>query len=70
HSRESLLLQTPEGMKKKFNIDVRICQEAAAVRPEENIVTVRNLKTGETYEENYDNLIIATGSSPLKPGIP
>lgn len=70
HSRESLLLQTPERMKKKFNIDVRICQEAAAVRPEENIVTVRNLKTGETYEENYDNLIIATGSSPLKPGIP
>ena len=70
HSRESLLLQTPEGMKKKFNIDVRICQEAAAVRPEENIVTVQNLKTGETYEESYDNLIIATGSSPLKPGIP
>ena len=69
-SREALLLQTPEGMKSKFNIDVRVENEVTAIRPEENKVTVKNLLTGETYEESYDHLIIATGSSPLKPGIP
>lgn len=69
-SREALLLQTPEGMKSKFNIDVRVKNEVTAIRPEENKVTVKKLLTGETYEESYDHLIIATGSSPLKPGIP
>lgn len=69
-SREALLLQTPEGMKSKFNIDVRVKNEVTAIHPEDNKVTVKNLVTGETYEEGYDHLIIATGSSPLKPGIP
>ena len=48
----------------------RVKNEVTAIRPEENKVTVKNLLTGETYEESYDHLIIATGSSPLKPGIP
>lgn len=69
-SREALLLQTPEGMKRKFNIDVRVKHEVIAVHPKDNTITVKNLLTDETYEESYDHLIIATGSSPLKPGIP
>lgn len=69
-SRDALLLQTPEAMKKKYNIDVRISNEVTKIIPEQKKVVVRNLKTGETYEENYDNLVLATGSSPLKPPIP
>ena len=69
-SREALLLQTPEAMKKKFDIDVRTGNEVTALHPEKNAVTVKNIKTGETYEERYDNLILATGSSPVKPPIP
>lgn len=69
-SREALLLQTPEAMKKKFNIDVRILNEVVKINIEKKTVSVRNLKTGEEYEESYDALIIATGSSPLKPPIP
>ena len=68
--REALLLQTPEGMKKKFNIDVRIRQEAVTIHPGENKIEVQDLQTGKIYEESYDQLVIATGSSPLKPGIP
>lgn len=68
-SREALLLQTPEAMKKKFDIDVRTGNEVTALHPERNAVTVKNIKTGETYEERYDNLILATGSSPVKPPI-
>lgn len=40
-SRDALLLQTPEAMKKKFNIDVRTKAEAAAIDPKEHKVLVR-----------------------------
>ena len=43
--REALLLQTPEGMKKKFNIDVRIRQEAVTIHPGENKIEVQDLQT-------------------------
>lgn len=69
-SRDALLLQTPQAMRDKFNIDVRIASEVTRIVPEEKRVQVKNLKTGETYTEDYDTLVIATGSSPLKPPIP
>ncbi|WP_302789312.1 DsrE/DsrF/DrsH-like family protein [Anaerostipes caccae] len=69
-NRESLLLQTPEAMKKKFNVDVRVQNEAVKINPEDHIVTIKDLKAGRVYEENYDYLVIATGSSPVVPPIP
>lgn len=68
--RDTLLLQTPEGMKKKFDVDVRISSEVTRIMPEQKKVEVKNLATGEVYEETYDHLILATGSSPMKPPIP
>lgn len=68
-NRESLLLQTPEAMKKKFGIDVRIDSEVIQIIPQEKKVLVRNHRTKQEYEETYDDLIISTGSSPLKPAI-
>jgi len=68
-SRDALLLQTPIAMKKKFNIDVRISCEVTAIHVDDKKVSVKNLKTGEEYEETYDFLVIATGSSPMKPPI-
>ncbi len=69
-SRDALLLQTPEGMKAKFNMDVRISQEVTAIHRDAKTVTVKNLLTGEAYEESYDTLVLAPGSSPLTPPIP
>lgn len=68
--REALLLQTPEAMKAKFNIDVRTSNEAVSIDKEKKTVTVKNLKSNTEYTESYDTLVIATGSSPLKPPIP
>ncbi len=67
--RDALLLQTPESFKERFNIDVRILNEAVAIDRENKTVEIKNLSNGETYSENYDYLVIATGSSPLKPPI-
>ncbi len=69
-SRSALLLQTPEAMKERFRVDVRVKNEAVSVDREKKTVTVRRAETGETYEETYDTLVIATGSSPVRPPIP
>ena len=69
-SRDALLLQTPQMMKSRFNIDVRVQSEVTRILPQEKKIEVHNLQTGETYQESYDHLVIATGSSPIKPGIP
>ena len=70
--REALLLQTPELMKGRFNIDVRVKSEAIKINKDRKTVTVKGPRNGvvEEYEESYDELIIATGSSPLRPPIP
>ena len=69
-SRQALLVSTPETMRKRFRIDVRTENEAVSIDRERKTVTVKNLQTGESYAESYDNLVIATGSSPLRPPIP
>lgn len=68
--REALLLQTPEAMKAKFNIDVRVNNEVLSIDRDGKTVRVKKVKTGEEYTESYDVLVISTGSSPLKPPIP
>lgn len=68
-SRDSLLLQTPQAMQSKFNIDVRVENEVVKIDKEGKRVSVRD-KEGTVYEESYDDLLMATGSSPLKPPIP
>lgn len=69
-NRDSLLLQTPEAMKNKFRIDVRVQSEAIRINTEQQKVAVRNLVDDTVYEESYDYLVIATGSSPVVPPIP
>lgn len=69
-NRDSLLLQTPEAMEKKFHIDVRVQSEAIRINTEQQKVAVRNLVDDTVYEESYDDLVIATGSSPVVPPIP
>ena len=70
HNRSSLLLMTPERMWERFRIDVRVRNEVTSIDRDKKTVVVRHTDTGETYEQSYDDLVIATGSSPLRPGIP
>lgn len=67
--REKLLVQTPEAMRARFNIDVRINSEVAAIDPEKKTVTVRSRDRG-TYEESYDALVLSPGAKALRPNIP
>ncbi|HOX07654.1 MAG TPA: FAD-dependent oxidoreductase [Planctomycetota bacterium] len=68
--RSDLMLMTPEGFRRRTNIEVRTRQEVTAIDRARKTVTVRNLETGGSYEERYDALILATGSSPVRPPLP
>ena len=68
--RDALLVQTPEGMRSRFNIDVRVQSEVVSIDREKQTVSVKNVVSGETYEESYDVLVLSPGSTPLKPPIP
>ncbi len=68
--REALLLQTPESLKSRFNLDVRIRHEVTAVNHDAGTVTVRDLATGAQFEQGYDALVLATGAAPHRPALP
>lgn len=67
--REALLVQTPEGMKNRFNIDVRTHSEVTRIIPEEKAIEVQDGE-GRIYKETYDDLILSPGAAPVRPPIP
>lgn len=67
--RSNLLLETPQAMKNKFNIDVKIKNEVIKIDKQNKQVKVKDLNTNEEYYQKYDKLIVSTGSSPLRPPI-
>lgn len=67
--RSKLLVQTPEAMQKRFNIDVRVDSEVIGIHPDRKTVTVRSKTRGE-YEESYDAVILSPGAKPLRPNLP
>ncbi|HIV35331.1 MAG TPA: FAD-dependent oxidoreductase [Candidatus Blautia intestinigallinarum] len=68
-SRE-LTLQTPESFLQRFRIEMKVRHEVLAIHPEQKTVTVRNLNTGETFEESYDKLLLSPGAKPTQPELP
>lgn len=68
--QDSLLVQTPESLKARFNFDVRINTEVIRIDPTARRIQVRELETGREYEEAYGALILSMGASPLRPPIP
>ncbi len=68
--QDSLLLQTPETLRARFNLDVRVRTEVMAIDRPSQTVTVREIETGREYAQPYDALVLSTGAVPLKPPIP
>ncbi|MGM1046253.1 MAG: CoA-disulfide reductase [Bacillota bacterium] len=68
--RGKLMVQTVEGMSKRFNLDIRNLSEVVSIQREEKTVSIKNLTTGETTKESYDHLILSPGSKPIVPNIP
>lgn len=69
-SRDALLLQTPQSLKARFNLDVRVQTEVIAIDRARRCVRARDLETNREFEEFYDALVLATGAAPVRPPIP
>lgn len=64
---DSLVLMNPEKFKKQYNLEVRVNSEVVKINRDRKTITVKDLNTGEEYEEAYDKLILSPGASPIKP---
>ncbi|HHV98306.1 MAG TPA: CoA-disulfide reductase [Clostridiaceae bacterium] len=68
--KDKLIVQTPDEMKERYNIDVRIKSEVTKILPAEKKVEVYDISSGKTYTENYDKLILSPGAEPVRLPIP
>ena len=67
---EDLTLQTPESFYRRFRIHMKVRHEVTAIHPERKSVSVKNLETGEVFEESYDKLLLSPGAKPVWPNLP
>lgn len=68
--RDELLLQTPDRLLARFNLDVRVQHEVRSVDRERREVLVADLASGTEFTLPYDELILSPGARPLLPPIP
>ena len=67
--KSDLTLQTPKSFHARFNVDVRVQNEVVSINRANKTVTALDKKTGETYQESYDKLILSMGAEPVVPPI-
>jgi NADPH-dependent 2,4-dienoyl-CoA reductase/sulfur reductase-like enzyme/rhodanese-related sulfurtransferase len=68
--RDDLLVHTPETLRRRFNLDVRVWTEAARIDRGRREVELHDLTSNTYSREPYDALLLSTGAAPLKPPIP
>jgi NADPH-dependent 2,4-dienoyl-CoA reductase/sulfur reductase-like enzyme/peroxiredoxin family protein/rhodanese-related sulfurtransferase/TusA-related sulfurtransferase len=68
--RAKLFVQTAKGFHDRFNIDIRTEQEVIALHPDKKSISVKELSSGNVYEESYDKLVLSPGAEPIKPNLP
>ncbi|MFC4600276.1 FAD-dependent oxidoreductase [Cohnella hongkongensis] len=67
--RSKLLIQTPEAMHRRFNLDIRTESEVMSIDAVAKTVRVKSKERG-IYDESYDYLILSPGAKPVRPALP
>lgn len=68
--RDKLLVQTPQTMKARFNLDVRIETEVLSIDTVAKTVTVRERQSNREYSQHYDQLVLSPGARAFVPPFP
>jgi len=69
--RDQMAVQTPESLRKRFNIDVHVNTRVIKIDTDNKTVTATDeTQPGSQTTIAYDELVLAVGSEPLKPPIP
>lgn len=66
-TRENLIIYNPEAFHATFNLSALVNHEVIQILPTEHKVVVKNLETGETFEDDYDYLILSPGAEAIRP---
>ncbi|HCM90734.1 MULTISPECIES: FAD-dependent oxidoreductase [Vagococcus] len=66
--RSKLLVQTPQSLKARFNLDVRVKSEVVAIDSASKKIMVKT--DTDTYELSYDQLVLSPGAKPFIPLLP
>jgi len=65
--KEDLTLQTPESFFRRFRIASKVNHEVTDIDFKNKTVHVADLKTGMSFTETYDKLILSPGAKPILP---
>ena len=65
--KEDLTLQTPESFFRRFRIASKVNHEVTDIDVQNKTVRVTDLKTGTSFTETYDKLILSPGAKPILP---
>jgi NADPH-dependent 2,4-dienoyl-CoA reductase/sulfur reductase-like enzyme/rhodanese-related sulfurtransferase len=66
---DELTPRDPAFFKNKYNVDIYTRHEVLSIDANKKTLDIKNLLTGENFEQHYDKLIIATGASAVIPPI-
>lgn len=67
---DTLIARSPSTFRERFNIDARIHREVTALDIAGRKITVHDHDNGRESTEGFDQLVIATGATPIKPDLP
>ena len=65
--KDDLTLQTPQGFYRRFGIKAMVNHEVTDIDTKSKTVSVTDLKTGTSFKESYDKLILSPGAKPVLP---
>ena len=65
-----LQVHTPQTLHDRFRLDVRVLNEVMVIDRDAREVNVRDISSGQLYQQPYDELVLSVGASPLVPPIP
>jgi len=69
-SQDKLIVVTPDALRDKLNLDVRVNNEVVEVNAQAKVISVRHTITQKIYQESYDELVLSVGASPIRPNVP
>lgn len=64
---DDLVLFSTDEFRKFFNLPAKVNHEVIKIMADEHKVLVKNLETGEEFEDSYDYLVLSPGASAIRP---
>lgn len=65
--RNNLFVTTAKAFSKRYRVDVRVFSEVKTIDRKNKMIEIIDQERGQSYQENYDKIILSPGAAPIKP---